>query len=252
MKIEWRIHLFAGLAERFGTNQLTLLLDDNPVTVRQLKQSLMEHYAEHQSLLQVAFMACNQAYAGDDDTIRAEDELALLPPVSGGQETDNGTTQCQTSRYMITTDPLSVDAVTSQVIVPEHGATLTFTGTTREWTGDKQTLELEYEAYVPMALRTMEQIGSEITTHWPGALCAIAHRIGVVPIAEISVIIAVSAPHRDQCYEASRYAIERLKQIVPIWKKERWTDGSQWQGHQQGPWNPISPLLPDSPSHNHS
>jgi len=252
MKTEWRIHLFAGLAERFGTSQLTLLLEHDQLTVRELKQSLTEHYAEHQSLLQVSFMACNQAYAGDDDTIRAEDELALLPPVSGGQEADNVTMPSEPSRYIITTEPLSVDTVTSQVIVSEHGATLTFTGTTREWTGDKQTLELEYEAYIPMALRTMEQIGSEITTRWPGAQCAIAHRIGIVPIAEISVIIAVSAPHRDQCYEASRYAIERLKQIVPIWKKEQWTDGSEWQGHQQGPWNPTSPLTPSTSSYNHS
>ncbi|MNG06951.1 Molybdopterin synthase catalytic subunit [compost metagenome] len=90
-----------------------------------------------------------------------------------------------------------------------------------------------------MAVKTMEQIGSEISDRWSGTLCAIVHRTGVVDIADISVVIAVSSPHREACYEASRYAIERLKQIVPIWKKEIWEDGSEWKGHQQGPWNPL-------------
>ncbi|MNF04742.1 Molybdopterin synthase catalytic subunit [compost metagenome] len=93
-----------------------------------------------------------------------------------------------------------------------------------------------------MAVATMRQIGDEIAQRWQGALCAISHRIGVVGLAETSVVIAVSSPHRDSCYEASRYAIERLKQIVPIWKKEIWDDGSEWKGHQLGPWNPTLPL----------
>ncbi|MCQ6558589.1 molybdenum cofactor biosynthesis protein MoaE [Paenibacillus mendelii] len=140
----------------------------------------------------------------------------------------------------MTQNPISVEAVTALVIVPEHGAALTFTGTTREWTQGKRTTRLEYEAYIPMAIKTLRQIGDEISVRWPGALCAITHRIGVVDIAEISVVIAVSAPHRGDCYDASRYAIERLKQIVPIWKREIWDDGSEWKGHQLGPWNPAA------------
>jgi molybdopterin synthase catalytic subunit len=92
-----------------------------------------------------------------------------------------------------------------------------------------------------MALAKLRQIGAEITERWPGTRCAISHRIGRVDIAEISVVIAVSAPHRAGCYEASRYAIERLKQIVPIWKKEIWEDGSEWKGHGLGPWDPRVP-----------
>jgi molybdopterin synthase catalytic subunit len=90
-----------------------------------------------------------------------------------------------------------------------------------------------------MALSAMQQIGHELKAQWPGTLCAITHRLGKVDIGEISVVIAVSSPHRAECYEASRYAIERLKQIVPIWKKEIWEDGSEWKGHQQGTWNPT-------------
>lgn len=141
--------------------------------------------------------------------------------------------------FEITEQVLDVDQVTRKVIDPDHGASLAFVGTTREHTHGQRTIRLEYEAYIPMALRTMQQIADEIAEKWPGTLTAISHRIGVVGIGEISVVIAVSAPHREACYEASRYAIERLKQIVPIWKKEIWEDGSEWKGHQQGPWKPV-------------
>jgi molybdopterin synthase catalytic subunit len=147
-----------------------------------------------------------------------------------------------TTLYVITEAALDVNEVTQKVLDPDHGASLSFIGTTREHTYGKRTVSLEYEAYVPMALKTMNQIGEEIIARWPGTKIAISHRLGNVAIGEISVIIAVSAPHRVHCYEASRYAIERLKQIVPIWKKELWEDGSEWKGHQLGPWNPMEAL----------
>jgi molybdopterin synthase catalytic subunit len=132
-----------------------------------------------------------------------------------------------------------VNDVVAKAADPNHGAEIAFIGTTREYTHGKRTILLEYEAYIPMALRTMEQIGQEIHERFSSAKCAITHRLGQVAIGETSVIIAVSAPHRDACYEASRYAIEQLKLIVPIWKKEIWEDGSEWKGHQLGPWNPL-------------
>ncbi len=161
----------------------------------------------------------------------------MIPPVSGGEEPS-----ADERLYEITYDEISVDEVTRKVIHPHHGACLTFVGTTREFTQGKRTLHLEYEAYIPMARRTLKQIGEEVARQWPGTLCAISHRLGKVDIAEISVIITVSSPHRADCYEASRYAIERLKQIVPIWKKEIWEDGSEWKGHQTGPWNPMASM----------
>lgn len=245
MTIQWHIGLFAGLSQRFNASSIILESKHDQMTVSSLKKELIAAYPAHSALISVSFVACNQSYATDDDTVSASDELALLPPVSGGEETSDAEESVPLSdddeRYVITAEPLSVDAVTARVIVPGHGATLTFTGTTREWTNNQRTVRLEYEAYVPMALKTLRQIGDEIGQRWSGALCSIAHRIGPVDIAEISVVIAVSAPHRDACYEASRYAIERLKQIVPIWKKEIWEDGSEWKGHQQGPWNPAAP-----------
>ncbi|NBC69681.1 molybdopterin converting factor [Paenibacillus sacheonensis] len=242
--MKWTIQLFAGLSDRFGTPAVKLELPQAELTVRELKQEMALLFPAHAQLIAISFMACNQAYASDDVPLHADDELALLPPVSGGEETesDDGAADAHAAdRYRITADPLSVEAVTAQVIVPENGAALTFTGTTREWTHGQRTVRLEYEAYVPMAVKTLRQIGDEIAERWPGTACAIWHRIGVVDIAEISVVIAVSSPHREACYDASRYAIERLKQIVPIWKREIWEDGSKWKGHQQGPWNPTAP-----------
>jgi molybdopterin synthase catalytic subunit len=148
------------------------------------------------------------------------------------------------SLYQIVHETISIEKVSQLVISPANGATLCFIGTTREFTLGKRTVLLEYEAYIPMALLAMKQIGVEISEHWPGTLCAITHRLGKVEIAETSVVIAVSAAHRADCYAASRFAIERLKQIVPIWKKEIWEDGSEWKGHQQGIWDPTrSPQL---------
>ncbi|NBI28231.1 molybdenum cofactor biosynthesis protein MoaE [Chengkuizengella sp. YPA3-1-1] len=146
------------------------------------------------------------------------------------------------NQYHITYESISVEEVTNKVNHPNHGASISFIGTTREFTHGQKTVLLEYEAYIPMALKTLEQIGKEINEKWNGVLTAITHRLGKVEVGEISVVIAVSSPHRDHCYEASRYAIERLKQIVPIWKKEIWEDGSEWKGHQLGPWNPTKPL----------
>ncbi|WP_096435762.1 molybdenum cofactor biosynthesis protein MoaE [Alteribacter populi] len=112
------------------------------------------------------------------------------------------------------------------------GAINTFIGTVREMTKGKRTLYLKYDAYVPMAEKKLAQIGDEIVQQYPEARVAITHRIGKLAISDVAVAIAVSTPHRADAFEASRYAIERIKEIVPIWKKEHWEDGSEWVGDQ--------------------
>ncbi|MFS0870067.1 molybdenum cofactor biosynthesis protein [Paenibacillus xylanilyticus] len=242
------IQLFAGIAERLGTSLLEYEYSESILTAAHLKESLALAYPEAASQIRASFLAVNQQYAPADTVIETGDELALIPPVSGGDGTGDSDTEHRSSLsehrtqdglYLITKSPLSVEATTALVITANHGAALTFVGTTREMTGEQRTVHLEYEAYVPMALSQMAAIGSEISERWPGVRCAISHRIGQVDVAEISVVIAVSSPHRSDCYDASRYAIERLKQTVPIWKKEIWEDGSEWKGHQLGPWNPM-------------
>ncbi|PZE21441.1 molybdenum cofactor biosynthesis protein [Paenibacillus xerothermodurans] len=245
MKLD--IHVFAGLAEQFGGAIVQIEWEaSTALTPRLLKQQLSRQYPQAASALEQAFVAINQSYADDDSVIQPGDEVAIIPPVSGGQP-DMAELADTVEMAVITHAPISVEAVTAKVIHPNHGAALSFIGTTREWTHGQRTVLLEYEAYEPMAIKMMRQISEEIHARWDGTLCAITHRLGQVDIGEISVVIAVSAPHRDAAYEASRYAIERLKQIVPIWKKEVWEDGSTWKGHQQGPWNPLlDPAQPDA------
>lgn len=134
--------------------------------------------------------------------------------------------------YEIVEEPLNVQQYTDYVLHPGAGAITTFTGHVREWTNGVRTLFLAYEAYVPMAEKKLAQIGSEIEEKWPGSRVAIAHRIGELQISDIAVVIAVSSPHRKAAYEANEYAIERIKEMVPIWKKEIWEDGEEWVGDQ--------------------
>ncbi|MTT31832.1 molybdenum cofactor biosynthesis protein MoaE [Terrilactibacillus sp. BCM23-1] len=136
--------------------------------------------------------------------------------------------------FDIVSRPIDIGKVINQVEHRNAGAIVTFIGTVREMTQDKKTLYLEYEAYEPMAREMLSNIGKEIKKQWPGTVTAIVHRIGHLDIGDIAVVIAVSSPHRSDAYEANRYAIERIKTLVPIWKKEHWEDGDLWIGNQEG------------------
>lgn len=133
----------------------------------------------------------------------------------------------------ITSEPIEISDVIAKVVRPEAGAVNTFIGTVREFTKGKQTLYLEYQAYVSMAEKKLEEICTEIDQKWENTKTAIAHRTGRLDISDVAVVIAVSTPHRKDAFEASRYAIERIKEIVPIWKKEHWEDGDLWIGDQK-------------------
>jgi molybdopterin synthase catalytic subunit len=244
MSAAWTIQLFAGLAERLGQRRIRPQWPENELTAGQIKRRLAEQHPEHAELLAICFVARNQEYAPDSASIRPDDEIALLPPVSGGMTDENhpNSALSEDKRYEITEEPIDPDRTLSRVSHPDRGASLVFVGTTREWTFGKRTVTLEYEAYKPMAEAALASIGEEIAARWPGTLSAISHRIGTVGVGEISVAIAVSSAHREGAYEASRYAIERLKQKVPIWKKEIYEDGTEWKGHQLGPWNPLGSL----------
>ncbi|MNO31040.1 Molybdopterin synthase catalytic subunit [compost metagenome] len=136
-------------------------------------------------------------------------------------------------QFEIVEAPLQVQSYMDYVLHPGAGAITTFTGHVREWTHGVRTLHLSYEAYIPMAEKKLAQIGSEIEEKWPGSKVSIAHRIGELQISDIAVVIAVSSPHRKSAYEANEYAIERIKEIVPIWKKEIWENGEEWIGDQK-------------------
>lgn len=135
--------------------------------------------------------------------------------------------------FEIVDQPLEPQKYADFVLRPEAGAVTVFTGHVREWTKGIRTVYLAYEAYVPMAEKKLAEIGDEITEKWPETRVAIAHRIGKLEIGDVAVAIAVSSPHRRIAYEANEYAIERIKEMVPIWKKEVWENGEEWVGDQR-------------------
>ena len=136
--------------------------------------------------------------------------------------------------YEIVSHPIDAAAVAAAVADSGTGATVTFIGTTRDHNDGRRVTQLEYEAYPEMALAEMRKIGSTAHQRWPITGIAIAHRIGVVPIGEASVVIAVSAGHRRAAFDACHFAIDRLKEVVPIWKKEHFAGGEIWIGSQTG------------------
>ncbi|MEE3806283.1 MULTISPECIES: molybdenum cofactor biosynthesis protein MoaE [Lysinibacillus] len=137
-----------------------------------------------------------------------------------------------TALFEVINKPIDVEEVRQKVLSRNAGAITLFIGTVREITNGKKTLHLEYQAYPAMAIKMFEQIAQEIQEQWPEAKVAITHRVGHLDIADIAVVIAVSSPHRKVAYMANEYAIDRIKQIVPIWKKEHWEDGTEWIGDQ--------------------
>ncbi|HEY0581232.1 MAG TPA: molybdenum cofactor biosynthesis protein MoaE [Chloroflexota bacterium] len=137
--------------------------------------------------------------------------------------------------YRIVEGPLEGLDLEAEVRTEADGAVIVFRGVARRFSRGRDVVHLEYEAYPEMAEKVMAQIGEEMKARWPITGVAIVHRTGVLEIGQASVAIAVSAPHRGEAFQATQYAIDRLKEIVPIWKKEVWSDGSQWIGweHEQ-------------------
>lgn len=206
--MEVTVRLFATLRERAGTSELTLELPDG-ARVRDALGAL-EHLAEGLPLV----MAVNREYADEDQVLDPGDELALIPPVSGGSVT--------AAFARVTAEPLSLDALVARVRDPRAGAIVTFQGVTREVD------RLDYEAYVEMAEERIAAIVSEaIARH---GLCAAAceHRVGSVPLSEPSVTVACSAPHRPEAFAGAREIIDRVKAEAPIWKKEVAGDEERW------------------------
>jgi molybdopterin synthase catalytic subunit len=132
--------------------------------------------------------------------------------------------------FKIVEGPIDELALENEVRTEADGAVIVFRGVARKFSRGREVVHLEYEAYPEMAEKVMAEIGDEMKSKWPITAVAIVHRTGVLEIGQASVVIAVSAPHRGEAFAATQYAIDRLKQVVPIWKKEVWSDGSQWIG----------------------
>ncbi len=165
------------------------------------------------------FAAVNQEITEQSRRLRDGDEVAFMPPVSGGAGDDF---------YQLTRDPIQAHDLARQLKAPADGAVVIFEGIVRDHCCDRRTLYLEYEAYQPMAIRKMEEIGQEAKRKFAIDRIAMVHRLGRLEIGETSVTIVVTSAHRRAAFEACHYAIDRLKQSVPIWKKEFYEDGAIW------------------------
>ncbi len=169
----------------------------------------------------------NQDFAAWDTRLRAGDEVAFLPPVSGGSA-ESSAAAVGEDLFEIVRTPIAAEAIVGQMKTPESGAVVVFDGIVRNHSSGKPTLYLEYEAYEPMALKKMREIGAGLRAKFPLHRLALVHRLGRLEIGETSVLIVVSAAHRRAAFDACRYAIDTLKCTVPIWKKEYFADGSAW------------------------
>ena len=205
------VRLFAGLRERAAHAERELELPEDAL-VRHVWAEL--GLGEEPTGL---LYAVNKKYAPADQTLADGDEVALIPPVSGGA-------------FRLTEEPISLEAVVAEVADEHAGAIATFTGTTRVESRGRTVLHLDYEAYPGMAERVMEEIASALREKYDLCAVAITHRIGRVGIGETSVAIAVSAPHRRDALAACAEAIDELKERVPLWKKEAYEGGEEWIG----------------------
>jgi molybdopterin synthase catalytic subunit len=187
-------------------------------------RDVIAHYAseipQFRELLPAVALAVNQQYAGSETLLRAQDEIAFLPPVSGG----TAETRCA----RITRERIDSAQVCDGLKRGEDGAALVFEGVVRNQTRGRRTLYLDYEAYEEMALREMEALAQAAREKFPIRDVAIVHRLGRLGIGETSVLIAVASAHRAAAFEACRWLIDMLKRQVPIWKKEHFEDGAVW------------------------
>ncbi|MFO7563637.1 MAG: molybdopterin converting factor subunit 1 [Enhygromyxa sp.] len=223
--------LFAGVRARLGVPEVELELAE-PLTVARLREGLAAAHPVIAASLPGCRIAVDHEFVDDEAIIRAGQEIALIPPVSGGHD-GPAPIDHRGQRSRLSSSPLSLAEVVSAVEHRDAGGVTTFTGNVREHSRGKIVTWLEYEAYPAMAVASMDAIALAVEAELPGVKIALAHRVGRLQIGETAVVIAASAPHRDEAFRACREVIERLKRDVPIWKKEVDREGGEWIG--QGP-----------------
>ncbi len=221
-----RIRLFAQLRELMGGDLHEDVAGDC-ITVAELHRHLERSHPALEPYLPTLAVAINQEYCLDAAAeIGPNDEVALIQPISGGATADS------TPRYLVTEQPLDRDALRDLVATDASGAVVLFEGVVRNHHEGRGVARLEYEAYAPMAERQMATVGDEVLAEFADRevhQIAAHHRIGMLEIGDVSLLVAVSAAHRGDAFEAALRAVDRIKETVPVWKREHGTDGSMWQ-----------------------
>ena len=221
------IRLFATLKDRAGQSHIQVSVPES-ATVEALLAAAASSHPELAPALDSALVAVNKAFADEATPLNPGDEVALFPPVSGGSK------QQPPTYFAISSAAVDLNDLHRRLLRPDIGAIVTFSGSVRGETQRQglppETRYLEYEAYREMAMEKMAQIAAEIWERWPLVKgIAIVQRVGKLTIGESTTVVACAAAHRDQgAFEAARYGIDRLKQIVPVWKKEVGRDHSEW------------------------
>ena len=220
-----RVHLFARYREAAGQGQVDLEIPEGG-TVEAAWKAVVTRHPQLEPYRPFTLFAVGHDYVEPEHALKPGDELLLFPPVSGGSAGDV---------FAVVDHPLSPDEIVARVDDPGAGGVVIFSGVVRNETGGRPVKFLEYEAHAPMAEAKMREIGAAIRARWAGVKrVAMLHRIGRLEIGESSVLIAVSAAHRGDAFDACRYAIDTLKRTVPVWKKEHFEDGEVWVGLQGG------------------
>jgi len=226
--MELDIRLFATLKDRAGKNRIQITVS-SPATVKTVLDAVAIAYPALEPSLATTLVSVNKEFAFAETAVSESDEIALFPPVSGGSEQFPYPTY-----FSVTEEPFDLTAVQQTLTQPNVGAIVSFTGSVRGQTQrvghPAQTIHLEYEAYGDMAALKMAQIAREIWERWPTVKgIAIIQRIGKLNIGDHTTLVACAAGHRDQgVFDATRYGIDRLKEIVPVWKKEVGPDQHIW------------------------
>jgi molybdopterin converting factor subunit 1 len=225
--VKVKVLFFGAAKETLGRDLVELDLPQNTSAANAFEQILAAFPVLREKFGKSLLFAVNQTYADASQIICETDELAIFPPVSGGSETQTEQFKVQNENdfFELAFAPLDVGAIARRVVLPECGATVTLDGYVRRWTRGRETLFLVYEAYEPMALSEMAKVGARAREEFDVASIGIVHRLGRMEIGETSVVIAVAAAHRRAAFAACEWAIAELKRVVPIWKKEFYTDG---------------------------
>lgn len=217
--------LFGQAREWVGLSTLELELEA-PATVESAFGIIKAKHPKLAEMERSLLFAVNEEYAAPSCSLAEGDQLAVLPPVSGGEAESRDI-------FEITRGPIDIAGLRARLLEGDSGAVVIFDGVARNNTKGRRTLYLEYEGYEQMAVRTMEQIGREVHERWSINRLGIVHRLGRIDITESSVVIIVTSAHRKVAFEACHWAIDRLKKIVPIWKKEFFEDGAVWVENEE-------------------
>jgi MoaE-MoaD fusion protein len=219
-----RVLFFGVLKDLTGRSSEELTVPDQ-ATAADVVEHYQERIADLRGMAHSIAISINQEYSAIDAPLHSGDEIALLPPVSGGSGSGPNSSK---SQVRITHDRIETSSIVEQLKQPQDGAAVVFEGIVRNHSRGRRTLFLQYEAYEPMAGKQLEELAIQARAQFQIDDVAIIHRLGHLDIGETSVLIVVVSAHRAAAFEACRWLIDTLKQTVPIWKKEHFADGAVW------------------------